>query len=248
MNKVKVADFITFIKSKMGCYYWFGTFGQKASKALYAEKKKQYPKYYTASDYEKQIANPKQCFDCAGLVKSLFVYPTYHAEYDLGATGIYGKCTKKGKLTSLSQLKDGYLIFKGNDKQKTHVAVYIGGKVYEAKGHAYGCLLSKFVMSQYPYYAEYYMVDYSDQPAPDPSPKEGDILEVTTRYTELMLRSYASTSAPVVQRMKKGWKVTYLGEKKEDSTGLWYKVRCNTVIGWSCAKEKSKDYWYLTKV
>ena len=66
-------DFASYCKSKAGCYYWFGTFGQKASKALYLEKKKQYPKYYTASDFEKQIANPKQCFDCAGLIKSIIL-------------------------------------------------------------------------------------------------------------------------------------------------------------------------------
>ena len=50
-------EFASYCKSKEGCYYWFGTFGQKASRALYQEKKKQYPKYYTASDFEKQIAN-----------------------------------------------------------------------------------------------------------------------------------------------------------------------------------------------
>ena len=247
MNKIKVSDYIKFIKSKMGCYYWYGTFGQKASKALYAEKKKQYSKYYTASDYDKQIANPKQCFDCAGLVKSPFVYPTYHSEYDLGATGIYGKCIKKGKLTNINQLKNGYLIFKGNDKQKTHVAVYIDGRVYEAKGHAYGCLDSKFVMSQYPYYAEYYMIDYSEEPAPEDL-KKGDTLEVTTKFTELMLRSYASTKAPVLQRLKKGSNVIYEGEKTTDSTGTWLKVRYNSVIGWACSHENSKTYDYLTKV
>lgn len=247
MNKLKVEDFITFIKSKMGCYYWFGTVGQKSSLALYNDRKKDYPSQYkNFSDYEVQIKNPKQCFDCAGLVKSPFVYPVYHSEYDLGATGIYGKCVKKGKLTNIKQLKNGYLVFKGNDKTKTHVAVYIDGKVYEAKGHKWGCLSSNFVLSQYPYWAEYYMVDYSS--AMDPVVPTNDILEVTTKYTELMLRAYASTSAPILQRMKKGWKVTYLGETKEDSKYKWVKVRCNTVIGWACEEEKGKGYKYLTKV
>lgn len=248
MNKIKVDDYIKFIKSKMGCYYWFGTIGQKSSWSLFYDRKKAYPSQYkNVEDYRSQIANPKQCFDCAGLVKSPFVYPTYHSEYDLGATGIYGKCTKKGKLTNISQLKNGYLIFKGNDKTKTHVAVYIDGKVYEAKGHKYGCLSSTFVMSQYPYYAEYYMIDYSEEPAPDDL-KKGDTLEVTTKFTELMLRSYASTNAPVLQRLKKGSKVIYEGEKTDNSTGTWLKVRYNSVIGWACSHENSKTYDYLTKV
>ena len=248
MNKMKVSDFITFIKSKMGCYYWFGTIGQKSSWSLFYDRRAAYPSQYkNVADYKSQIENPKQCFDCAGLVKSPFVYPTYHSEYDLGATGIYGKCTKKGKLTSISQLKDGYLVFKGNDKTKTHVAVYIAGKVYEAKGHKWGCLSSTFVLSQYSYWAEYYMVDYNEEPVVEPELKEGDVLVVTTKYTELMLRGYASVSAPIVQRMKKGTKVVYLGEKKTDNKYTWLKVRCGSVIGWSCEEEKGKGYKYLTK-
>ena len=127
--------------------------------------------------------------------------------------------------------------------------MYCDGKVYEAKGHAYGCLSSTFVMSQYPYYAEYYLVDYSTAPAPtpDPGPQKGEALKVTTKFTELMLRTYASTSASIIQKMKKGSIVTYLGESSTDSTGLWYKVQYKSVIGWACAKEKSKDYYYLTK-
>lgn len=93
--------------------------------------------------------------------------------------------------------------------------------------------------------------------APDPLPakpeeptnvlKAGDLMIVTTKNTELMLRAYASTSAPTIQRMKKGWKVTYLGEESKNSTGLWYKVRCNTIVGWACAKQNGVSYSYLTK-
>lgn len=239
-------EFTEYCKSKVGCYYWFGTFGQKASKALYAEKKKQYPKYYTASDFASQIANPKQCFDCAGLPKSIILLKKYSASDDLGATGIYGKCKKKGKITNVSDLKPGTLIFKGNDTTKSHVGVYIGdNKLVEAKGHAYGVVTSTY-SSAFKYWAEYYAVDYSD--TPEEPLKPGDIMQVTTHYTELMLRGYASVSAPIVQRMKKGWKVTYLGEKSEDKTGTWLKVQCNSLIGWACSHENGKDYDYLTKL
>lgn len=163
---MKVKDFVDFIKSKVGCYYWFGTFGQTASKRLYDEKKKQYPNYYTASDFPEQIANPKQCFDCAGLVKSPFVFPTYNSAYDLGATGIYGKCSVKGKLVHEVQLKDGYLLFRGNDKTKNHVGVFIEGKVYEAKGHKYGVIAKPYNFDDWGYYAEYYAIDYIKQNTP----------------------------------------------------------------------------------
>lgn len=240
-------DFVKYVRSKVGCYYWFGTFGQKASKALYAEKKKQYPKYYTASDFEQQIKNPKQCFDCAGLVKSIILLSKYSASDDLGATGIYGKCKKKGKITDISVIKPGTLLFKGTDKQKTHVGVYVGNKkIVEAKGHAYGVIESSY-SSTWSYWAEYYAVDYSSE-APVEDLKQGDVLEVTTKFTKLMLRAYASTSAPVIQQLKKGAKVIYMGEKIKDSTGTWLKVKYNTVIGWACEEENGKGYKYLSKV
>ena len=160
---MNVQEFCSFVKSKVGCYYWYGTFGQTASKRLYEEKKKQYPNSYTASDFPDQIANPKQCFDCAGLIKSPFVYPKYNAAYDLGATGIYGKCSVKGKLVHEVQLKDGYLLFRGNDKTKNHVGVFIEGRVYEAKGHKYGVINNPYKFEDWGYYAEYYAIDYSSQ-------------------------------------------------------------------------------------
>lgn len=248
MNNI---EFASYAKSKVGCYYWFGTFGQKASKALYAEKKAQYPKYYTASDFSKQIANPKQCFDCAGLVKSIILLKKYTPADDLGATGIYSKCKVKGIIKDINALKVGTLLYKGNDKQKTHVGVYLGsGKIAEAKGHAYGVVESSY-NSTWKYYSEYYAVDYSGvEPEPDNTLKIGQVLIVSTKYTELMLRSYASTSAPILKRLKKGSKVVYMGDEVDNNIGHWLMVRPmgTNVIGWACSKERSKDYNYLTEV
>lgn len=231
----KVNDYLSFIKKQVGNYYWMGTIGQKASWALYNDRKKVYPKYYTASDFASQIAHPKPCFDCAGLVKSPFVYPKYNAKDDLGASGIYGKCKVKGALKSSTQLKPGYLVFKGNDKTKTHVGVYIGNnKVIEAKGHAYGVIESKF-SSVWKYWAEYYNVDYSEEvkpnpvPVPDPELKAGDILIVKTMIDPLRLRMGPSKSDPVICLMKKGSKVTYLGVR----SGEWLKVRYKTMVGYA---------------
>lgn len=243
-------EFASYAKSKVGCYYWFGTFGQMSNqKGLYAEKKKQYPKYYTASDFPKQIANPKQVFDCAGLVKSIILLKKYVPADDLGATGIYSKCKVKDVISNINTLKVGTLLFKGNDKQKTHVGIYLGsGKIAEAKGHAYGVVESSY-NSTWKYYAEYYAVDYSGaEPKPDDPLKAGDLMIVSTKYTELMLRSYASTSAPILQRMKKGSKVTYMGEESDNNIGHWLKVKFNNVVGWACSKESGKTYDYLTKL
>ena len=54
----------------------------------------------------------------------MWVYPKYNAADDLGATGIYGKCTVKGAFVDLKQLKPGYLLFKGVDLVRADDAVY----------------------------------------------------------------------------------------------------------------------------
>lgn len=81
--------------------------------------------------------------------------------------------------------------------------------------------------------------------APTDELKMGQLMIVSIKNagSELMLRAYPSGSAPIIQRMKKGWKVTYLGER----SGSWLKVRCNKLIGWACQHESGKDYDYLTK-
>ena len=228
----QVSEFLEFIKAQIGNYYWFGTFGQTASVSLYNDRKAAYPDKYKATDYKEQIANPKPCFDCAGLVKSMWVYPKYNAADDLGATGIFGKCKVKGVLSNESQLKPGYLVFKGNDKTKTHVGIYVGSdKVIEAKGHSYGVIESKFSSNNWSYYAEYYNVDYSEeQPQPDPEPTtcQHD-LTVNTQYDDLMLRSGPGTCYPVIIRMPKGSHVTWSGIKQ----GEWLKVTYQHYTGWA---------------
>lgn len=226
---VNVEEFIKFVYSQVGNYYWYGTFGQKASVSLYNDRKAAYPNQYKASDYKDQIADPKPCFDCAGLVKSMWVYPKYNASDDLGATGIYGKCKVKGPLDYLT-LKPGQLVFKGNEKTKTHVGIYIGDdKVVEAKGHAYGVIVSSLSTNNWTYYAEYYNVDYSA--APQPSTECNHELTVNTQYDDLMLRSGPGVCYPVIKRMPKGSKVLWHGEKE----GNWLKVEYQHYQGYASA-------------
>lgn len=245
---MNVKDYINWIISQIGSYYWYGTFGQKASYKLYDEKKVQYPKYYTANDFSEQIKNPKSCFDCAGLVKSLFVYPIYNAGDDLGATGLYGKCTVKGKLDR-SLLKPGYLVFKGNDKTKSHVGIFIGdNKIVEAKNHASGVIESE-LNDSWNYYAQYYKIDYSEESPVIPSDPEdtelkfdsdickyckGINLTVNTNKDPLRLRSTPKeTKDNIITLMPKGSKVIWYGYY----VGNWYKVRFGDMVGFAW-----KDY------
>lgn len=237
---MKVSEYIEFVKSKVGCYYWYGTIGQKSSMKLFEDRKKSYPSHYKdIKDYESQIANPKQCFDCAGLVKSPWVFPKYNAADDLGATGLYGKCSIKGVLIT-REIKPGMLVFKGNDKTKSHVGIYIGDNiVVEAKGHSYGVIESKLDAGSWAYMAEYYNVDYAAA-VPDPLPvPPADLgtcsheLIVNTQYDDLMLRSGPGTCYPVIHRMPKGSIVIWNGVKE----GNWLKVTYQHYNGWA-----HKDY------
>ncbi len=235
---MKASDYVKWAYEQVGCYYWYGTFGQKASKQLYNEKKNQYPKYYTASDFEAQIAKPTAVYDCAGLVKSKWVFPKYNTADDLGATGLYGKCTIKGVLDPKT-LKPAMLVFKGNDKTKTHVGIYAGdNQIIEAKGHAYGVIIST-LNDSWKYQAEYYNVDYAAEDiSPEPSPEPVTTickhsLIVNTKNDPLKLRDGPGTNYPVLYRMPKGSIVEWSGVEQGD----WLKVKYQKVTGWA-----HKDY------
>ena len=58
---------VAYAKAQVGKPYWFGCFGQKSSLGLLASKRKQYPSYYTANDFNKQIG--VKVHDCVGLIK-----------------------------------------------------------------------------------------------------------------------------------------------------------------------------------
>lgn len=211
--------------AKVNCYYWFGTFGQMASRSLYNSKKSQYPNYYTASDFSKQIANPKQVFDCAGLIKAYLwtkdindTKPVYHSSQDYGATGFYDHAKIKGKLTSSVKMKVGTLVFKGNDKTKSHVGVFCGNDlIVEAKGHAYGVITSKLSSGGWGYYAECHLITYSDEPTPVPTK---DMYTVHTNSGDaLRLRAEPNTSSKQVGYINNG--TTFKSEKivKGESIG-----------------------------
>lgn len=248
---------VEYCKAKVGCYYWFGTFGQMASKSLYNSKKAQYPKYYTASDFAKQIANPKQVFDCAGLIKAYLwtksiddTHPVYKSSQDYGATGFYNNAKSKGSISSFQKIA-GQLVFKGTDKTKSHVGVYIGNdQVIEAKGHAYGVIKSKFSSGGWKYWAQCHLIDKDDkpepQPTPTPTPEPNEYVGIweTTAVNGLYMRTKAGTSADCIKItcIPYGSQVECFGES--DLDGTWLKVTWNGMTGWCCKTYLSKyaDY------
>lgn len=163
---------VQYAKGQIGRPYWYGCFGQTGSAALYRSKKAQYPSYYTAADYASQYG--KKVHDCAGLVKGALWCstvdgtPTYNANEDYNANRFYLNATSRGPISSLPDVP-GMLVFKGTDKNKNHIGVYIGsGKVIEAKGHKYGVVESA-VSSGWKYWGKCNLISY-DQQASAPAP------------------------------------------------------------------------------
>lgn len=198
----------TFCLSVVGTSYWMGTYGQRASRALYNEKKSAYSQYYppkswTEASFVKDFGKPVT--DCAGLLK-WFLFsdnmtnknPTYKASEDFGATTFYNKCTSKGKISSIPAEKVGILVFKGNDTTKTHMGVVVDNKgtVVEAKGHAYGTV--KSTLSGWDYWGKCHLIKY------DAAPPVKDQYTVVTQYQGLTVREKPTTESDKIDELAKG--------------------------------------------
>lgn len=147
MSKTNIG-LVEYCCAQLGKPYWYGTFGQKASKWLYDYNKSRLPSYYTASDFQKQIEEGQKVHDCIGLVKgymwcrsSIDDRPIYKSNNfpDCSADAQFERSKRKGASISTLPEVPGVLVF-----MKGHVGVYIGnGKVIEARGHNYGVVETK---------------------------------------------------------------------------------------------------------
>jgi hypothetical protein len=124
MNKTNIG-LVSYVKTKLGCPYWYGTFGQIGSASLLKAKIKQYPKYYTQSRIDRCTKQyGEQVFDCVGLIKSYLWEKEgkigYIISQDVSANGMLDKCKEKGTIKTLPEIP-GVLLFMNG-----HVGVYIG--------------------------------------------------------------------------------------------------------------------------
>lgn len=132
---------IAYAKAQLGRPYWYGTFGQKASKELYTQKKKQYSRQY---DWEYD-GETQKVHDCVGLIKGYLWSddpddgtPAYDKAQDKSANAMYTACKTKGEMDTMPDMPGVLVFFPG------HVGVYIGnGEVIEARSRRYGVYKSK---------------------------------------------------------------------------------------------------------
>lgn len=132
---------VEYAKAQLGRPYWYGTFGQTASKELYDQKKRQYPNYYTTA----YNGTTEKVHDCVGLIKGYLwcdspedTTPVYNKEQDKSANAMYTACKTKGEIATMPEVP-GLLVFYNG-----HVGVYIGGgEVIECRGRRYGVVKTK---------------------------------------------------------------------------------------------------------
>ena len=141
------AGLVAYAKAQLGKPYWYGAFGQAASKEFYEQKKRQYPdRYDWVYDGE-----TRKVHDCVGLIKGYLwcenpddTTPAYNASQDKSANAMYTACKTKGEMATMPDIPGILVFFPG------HVGVYIGnGEVIEARSRRYGVYTSKLSERQW---------------------------------------------------------------------------------------------------
>lgn len=133
---------VQYAAAQLGRPYWFGTCGQMATREIYEMNKARFPAYYAASDFPKQYG--QRVHDCSGLIEGYLMSdgpdspPVYNGKYDLSANRWLEVAKESGKIATIPELP-GVLVHMPN-----HIGIYIGnGYVIEARGHAYGVVMTK---------------------------------------------------------------------------------------------------------
>lgn len=205
---------VEYAKAQLGLPYWYGTYGQTASAALYTAKKKQYPKYYAPwNDFSTQYG--KRVHDCVGLIKgylwssNVTAKPKYNGSQDVSANRMKSKCKEKGPINNMPDIP-GVLVF-----MPGHVGVYIGdGYVIEARGHQYGVVKTKLTERPWKEWGKCPFIEYQEPviTAPDKTIKI-NCKQVKLKPGNWNVRKLPSTDSPVVVVLKdrneikvaKGW-------------------------------------------
>ena len=209
--------------AQLGKPYWWGTFGQVADVALYAKKKKQYPRKYIEADYPKQYG--QRVHDCVGLIKGYRwsdtpeSTPKYVGAQDVAVEGLYAQCTQRGAITSLPE-KPGVCVFMAG---LGHVGVYIGGgEVVEAMGHAVGVVKTKLAGRGWAYWGMPEWISYDDAaedvPSGTPAPTKGTDFSMNFR---ILREGCVGEDVKALQLMLKvrGYQCGYYGTNGDGADG-----------------------------
>lgn len=140
------SDFIDFLKSRVGCGYVLGTYGQICTQQLLEDRAVADPENgssYYLGDCARWMG--KLVTDCSGLIE-WFLLKRGVSNCDSYSGGMYKQwCTERSTSISIMPRIPGIAVFKRNDKGVYHVGIYVGkDRVIEAKGAMYGVVVSQF--------------------------------------------------------------------------------------------------------
>lgn len=161
--------------------YWYGTFGQIATEALFKEKKGQYSSQY--SKWSKESFSSQygmKVHDCAGLIKGYLMSPcidgngivtdplkpsVYNDQYDWSANMmIKDHCSETGSIDTIPD-EEGLIVWKDG-----HVGIYEGGHngyVIEERGHSYGTVRTRLADRPFVKWGRLSCIEYiKDDPQP----------------------------------------------------------------------------------
>ena len=164
-------ELVQYAKAMVGLPYWYGCFGQIGSKSLHDYKCKQYPDYYCSNDYPSQYG--KRVHDCVGLVKGYLwsssptAEPKYNSTQDVSAFGMYNVSKQRGDKSTFPGV-EGTLVYKASNANNYltihHVGVYsTDGYVYEAKGHEYGVVKTKYNRNDWQFWSYCPFISYNTE-------------------------------------------------------------------------------------
>lgn len=198
---------VNYAKAQLGKPYWYGTFGNTATKSLLATKTKQYPGHYTSArmdKYNSQIG--ERVHDCVGLIKGYLwsetatSTPKYNSSQDVSANGMLGKCKIQGKITTLPEIPGVLVFFSG------HVGVYIGdGWVIEAKGFQYGVVKTRLNSGSWTHWGKCPFITY---------PTENTVKN-DSGANKAYFKKYTGTSGSIADALKSlGYSSSYAYRKQ----------------------------------
>ena len=180
--------FVEYAKAQLGRPYWFGTFGQIGNAKLWAEKAKQYSRYYSKARKDTMKARGdegQKVHDCAGLFKGYLMSKgvnmpaIYDQKYDISADDLYAQATEKGPISTIPDIPGLGLHKKG------HFGVYIGGgREIEARGFDYGVLEDDVTAAGFTEWFKLPFIEYVGSQEPAHSDNSADNAPITPEAGE----------------------------------------------------------------
>lgn len=239
MAKKTASGLVKYAKAQLGLPYWYGTFGQLSTTALYYQKKSQYPSMYTATDFLNQLG--VKVHDCIGLIKG-YIWcksssdgtPKYVSNNcpDVNEEMMYNIATEKGDISTMPDIPGICVLFKG------HIGVYIGnGEVIEARGHAYGVVKTKLDSRGWTKWCKCPYIEYDTK---ETTLSDKNLVKVSTNGSVLNCRKRANVFSKVLGTFENGKCLEIIKKKKK-----WYKVKGEAtngrIIKGFCSKKWLKD-------